>query len=68
MRKYIQLIHHVVDPDDVGINLARFCFFSKGTIVFAIKEGFRVNTDDFTTVRDVVESVAFNKRRGADAL
>ena len=68
MRENIQFIHHVVAPDDVGINLACFCFFGKGTVVFTIKEGFSVNTDDFTTVGDIVESVAFNKGRGANSL
>ena len=68
MRKHIQLIHHVVTPDDVGINFACFGFFGKGTVVFTIKESFSVNTDDFTTVGDVVESVAFNERRGANSL
>ena len=68
VREDIQFIHHVVAPDNVAISLACFGFFGEGSVIFTIKEAFGVNTDDFTTVGDIVESVAFNVRCGTDSL
>ena len=68
MRMRADLFHHVELPDDVRVLLAYELFILKWPVVFAVEKSLRIETDQFAAIGDVVKTVAFNERRGANAL
>ena len=68
MRKDVELLDHVVRPDDVAGDLGRVCFSGERSVVFAVFEAVGVETNHVSLVRYVVEPIAFYVRGRTHAL
>ena len=68
MGKDVQLSYHVQLPHHVGVDFAGLCFIFEGPVVFTVQETFRIKTNHFTAIRNVIEPITFHIGGRADSL
>ena len=68
MRLRSNFLHHVKLPDDVGVLFPFQFLVNVRAVILPVVEVLRIERDQLSAVVDVINPVAFDKRRALDAL
>ena len=68
MRSRTDLLHHVVLPNNIGVELTSKLLIFIRPIVLVVAKALGIEADHFTSIRNVIEPVAFHQGRRANAL